>query len=127
MKIVVVGNGRATRTFLKSIKKIYEEAQVLWISSGEEAVSLHASLKPDVILMDILQPGMGGIESARAIREQDGKIKIVLVSEYFNAEFLSAARETKLNGYLIRTYDPDILRKAIDEVCKGGRFLLLMR
>jgi DNA-binding NarL/FixJ family response regulator len=75
--------------------------------------------------MDVIQVGMTGIESARSIREQNRNIKIVLVSEYFNKEFLMAARKMDLNGYLVRTNDSSLLRQVVKDV-EVGKFYLFM-
>lgn len=126
MKIMVVGKGLASRNLMRSIEEVSEESLVLWISSGEEAVNAYRILEPDLIFMDIVQEGMNGIESARSIREQDKHIRIVLVSQNFNQEFLVAARETGMNGYLVRTYDPDTLRRVLRETAEG-KFILFSR
>lgn len=126
MKIMVVGKGLASRNLMRSIEEVSEESLVLWISSGEEAVNAYRILEPDLIFMDIVQEGMSGIESARSIREQNKAIRIVLVSQSFNHEFLVAARETGMNGYLIRTYDPDTLRRVLRET-EQGKFILFSR
>lgn len=126
MKIMVVGKGLASRNLMRSIEEVSAESLVLWISSGEEAVNAYRILEPDLIFMDIVQDGMSGIESARSIREQNKTIKIVLVSQDFNQEFLVAARETGMNGYLIRTYDPDTLRRVLQET-EEDKFVLFSR
>lgn len=126
MKIMVVGKGLASRNLMRSIEEVSAESLVLWISSGEEAVNAYRILEPDLIFMDIVQEGMSGIESARSIREQNKAIRIVLVSQDFNHEFLVAARETGMNGYLIRTYDPDTLRRVLRET-EQGKFILFSR
>jgi len=125
MKIMVVGKGPASRSLMRSVREIGDVEQVWWISSGEEAVSAYRRLEPDLIFIDIIQDGMCGIESARAIREQDKNIKIVLVSESFRQEFLAMARETELNGYLVRTNNPEILREVIFKV-DHGKFRLFI-
>lgn len=123
---MVVGKGPVSRSLMRSVREIGEVGQVWRISSGEEAVSAYRRLEPDLIFIDIIQDGMSGIESARAIREQDRNIKIVLVSESFRQEFLAMARETELDGYLVRTNDPEILHEVISKV-EHGKFRLFMR
>lgn len=123
---MVVGKGLVGLNLMRSIEEVNDDGQVLWISSGEEAVSTHHFLNPDLIFMDVIQEGMSGIECARSIREQNKNVRIVLVSERFNQEFLTAAREIDLNGYLIRTNDTNFLREVILNMDKG-KFILFMR
>ncbi|HEX7014706.1 MAG TPA: response regulator [Cyclobacteriaceae bacterium] len=120
---MMVGTGPVSERMVKAVCMIEGVESVVWVPSGEEALDIYRVLNPDLILMDVIQEGMTGIESARAIREQDAKVRIVLVSESFNQEFLHVARETKLDGYLVRTYDPETLKQLLQHV-GGGQFLL---
>ncbi|MDV3309595.1 MAG: response regulator [Cyclobacteriaceae bacterium] len=108
---------------VKAVSGVKNVDCVVWVPSGEEALCVYRTLNPDLIMMDIVQKGMTGIESARTIREQDGKVRIVLVSESFNLEFLIVAHESKLDGYLVRTYDPNVLKHVLEDVGRG-QFLL---
>lgn len=123
MNIMMVGTGSVSERMVKAVSGVRGVESVVWVPSGEEALGVYRILQPDLILMDIIQEGMTGIESARTIREQDGKVRIVLVSESFNHEFLFVARESKLDGYIIRTYDPDVLKHVLENI-GGGQFLL---
>jgi DNA-binding NarL/FixJ family response regulator len=123
MNIMMVGTGPVSEKMVKAVSEIEDVECVVWIPSGEEALGAYRILNPDLILMDIIQEGMTGIESARAIREQDSKVRIVLVSESFNREFLFVAHESRLDGYLVRTYDPEVLKHVLKHV-GGGQFLL---
>lgn|SRR5690606_6130536 len=123
MKIMMVGTGPVSERMVKAVSGIKNVDCVVWVPSGEEALCVYRTLNPDLIMMDIVQKGMTGIESARTIREQDGKVRIVLVSESFNLEFLIVAHESKLDGYLVRTYDPNVLKHVLEDVGRG-QFLL---
>lgn len=119
----MVGTGPVSERMVKAVSAIKNVGCVVWVPSGEEALDAYRILNPDLILMDIIQQGMTGIESARAIREQDKNVRIVLVSESFNLEFLLVAHESKLDGYLVRTYNPDVLKHVLEDVGRGN-FLL---
>jgi len=120
---MMVGTGPVSERMVKAVSAIKDVESVVWVPSGEEALGAYRTLNPDLILMDIIQKGMTGIESARAIREQDPNVRIVLVSETFNREFLLVAHESKLDGYLVRTFDPEVLKHVLRDV-GGEQFLL---
>ena len=124
MNIMMVGTGPVAERMVEAVSGISAVERVAWVPSGEAALDTYRNLDPDLILMDIIQEGMTGIESARAIREQDDKVRIVLVSESFNLEFLIVAHESGLDGYLVRSYDPDVLKHVLADVGRG-QFLLV--
>jgi two-component system, NarL family, invasion response regulator UvrY len=68
--------------------------------TGEEAVEMAASLKPDLILMDINLPGINGIEAVRRIREQDPNVIAFLLSTYAEADLPADARTCGASAYI---------------------------
>src|SRR5687767_8099337 len=78
-------------------------------SSGEEAVTLLSTHKPDLYLMDIVMRGMSGIEASRWIKEQSPKTKIILISSEVNKEFIAAGIKAGINGYLPKDTAGDAL------------------
>jgi two-component system nitrate/nitrite response regulator NarL len=92
IRILIVDDHEIVRTGLKT----FVGDMVGWDVCGEaadgaEAVAMAAQLKPDVILMDVSMPIMSGLEAARAIRESDPGIKIVLLSMHDPVHIAAAA------------------------------------
>jgi len=79
------------------------------LRNGEYAVNVYSNYEPDVIIIDSILPGMDGLETARWIKEQTNSIKIVMVAQHFNDEFLLACVELNLNGYIIKNSSEQIL------------------
>ena len=84
--------------------------------TGEQAISTYSHSTPDVILIDTVLPGITGIETARWIREQDRRIRIILLAHHFSSEFLIACAELQLDGYMLKTNSEDLLINAISKL-----------
>jgi len=91
--------------------------------SAEQGVSLARSLKPHVVLMDILMPGIGGLEAISRIRRIDRHIKIVALTACTTNPFPLQALRAGATGYLTKGVSPEELHTAIRKVYVGKRYL----
>jgi NarL family two-component system response regulator LiaR len=81
--------------------------------SGEEAVSLCEELKPDVILMDLMMPGIGGIEAIQRIRRQDPDVQLVALTSFADPKLVQQALKAGAVGYLLKNVGMNELTDAI--------------
>jgi DNA-binding NarL/FixJ family response regulator len=88
-------------------------------TDGEEAMALAATLQPDVILMDLRMPGMGGIEATRKILSESPHIGIVVVTMVEDDDSVFAAMRAGARGYLLKGADKDEMLLAIRAVGRG--------
>jgi len=91
--------------------------------SGEKAYQLFGELNPDVMLMDLSMPGMGGLEAIRRILMRDEKAKILVLSMHEDLSFANQALKLGAKGYLIKNTLGDDLVKAIEAISRGDIFL----
>ena len=91
--------------------------------SGEKAYQLFGELNPDVMVMDLSMPGMGGLESIRRILMRDEKARILVLSMYEDLSFANQALKLGAKGYLIKNTLGDDLVKAIEAISRGDIFL----
>lgn len=91
--------------------------------TAESAVKLHAQYSPDVTLMDLRLPGMGGVLGIRAIRRNKPDARFVVVTMYEGDEDVHQAMEAGAKGYIIKGMPQETLLNAIRRVRSGGRFL----
>ncbi len=91
--------------------------------SGEEALELLAGAEVDVVVMDVLMPGMGGIEATRrlAARHPDTKVLVMSMSERDDAVYL--ALQAGARGYLVKDAEPEDIEVAIRAVASGSVLL----
>ena len=90
-------------------------------ASGEEAVALFCSHRPDVTLMDLQLPGMSGVEAIRAIRAEESTARIIVLTMYHGDEDIYQALQAGATTYLTKEALSDELVPMLREVNAGGR------
>lgn len=91
--------------------------------TAEDAVALYKEFRPDVTLMDLRLPGIGGVVAVRQIRSRWPKARFVVVTMYEGDEDIHQALEAGAQGYVIKGMPHETLVSAIRRVHAGGRFL----
>ena len=91
--------------------------------SGEKAYQIFGELKPDVMVMDLSMPGMGGLEAIRRILMRYEKAKILVLSMHEDLSFANQVLKLGAKGYLIKNALGDDLVKSIQTVYQGDIFL----
>jgi two-component system, NarL family, response regulator LiaR len=89
------------------------------VGSGEEAVDLYKRVRPDIVLMDLVMPGMGGVEAIRAIRRIDPEAKIMVISSYEDGDKVKEALQVGAIGYQLKGGEIDELVDAIRQTISG--------
>jgi len=90
---------------------------------GEDAVRLCQQAQPDVVLMDLMMPGMDGVETTRAIREQFPHVHILVLSSFYDEDLVPRALEAGAIGYLLKGVSNQELVEAI-RAAHAGRPVL---
>ena len=88
-------------------------------TNGEEVVTAVAALKPDVVLMDLVMPGLDGIEATRQIKAQQPQMKILVLTSFATDDKVFPAIKAGALGYLIKDTGPEELVQAIRQVHRG--------
>ncbi len=92
--------------------------------NGADAVQAVRHLKPDVVLMDISLPGgIGGLEATEAIHADDPNVKVIILTQYENREYIKRAIRIGAHGYLLKRSVSEQLKEAIRTVHRGERYL----
>lgn len=91
--------------------------------SGEEAVEMANQVKPDVILMDLNMPGIGGIEAIRQIKKDNPSVKILALTAYTEDEYVKEALRAGALGYLLKEVSQAELLEAIRAVMREESYL----
>jgi DNA-binding NarL/FixJ family response regulator len=86
---------------------------------GAQTVALAAELQPDVILMDLQMPGLGGIEATRRILHASPHVGVLVVTMYEDDDSVFAAMRAGARGYLLKGADKEEMRVAIRAVARG--------
>ncbi len=88
-------------------------------ADGIEAIQLTKSLKPDVLLIDLLMPRMGGIEAIEKIKAENSKVNILVLTSFAEDEKVFSAIKAGALGYLLKDATPRELLAAIRQVYRG--------
>lgn len=88
-------------------------------ADGAEAYRLFKEVKPDLVIMDLAMPGIGGIEAIRRIRQWDRNARILVFTMHQNAAFAVQAIRAGARGYVTKTSPPETLVQAAMEVLAG--------
>lgn len=91
--------------------------------TGEEAVSLSRELKPNVILMDVKMPGIGGLEATRKILAMESNIKVVAVTALSDDMYTDRLMKAGAAGYVTKGAGFDEIIKAIETVIQGNLYM----
>ena len=109
------------------IKRLLEDSKQVRIigeaDSGEESVKLAQELKPDVILMDVNMPGIGGVEACRRILQRNPGQKIIVLTVHNEKTFPKRMLEIGAKGYLTKECGVDEMLGAIRLVHNGGAYI----
>ena len=90
---------------------------------GEQACLEVARVKPDVVVMDLAMPGMGGMEAVRRLVAQDGELRILVLSAHEDTAHPRRVLRAGALGYLAKRSAPDALIDAVRTVARGGRYV----
>jgi two-component system invasion response regulator UvrY len=120
--IILVDDHAVVRSGLRRLLELNKDMNVI-SESGEQAYQLYGELNPDVVVMDISMPGMGGLESAKRIIKRDSSAKIIIFSMHETASFATQALKAGVKGYVTKTGDSDDLQAALTQVMRGKTFL----
>ena len=91
--------------------------------SGEEACQSYPSVKPDVVVLDLSMPGIGGLETLRRLLAQDPKARILVLSAHEDTAHPRRALRAGAFGYLAKRSAPEALIAAVNAVARGQRYL----
>ncbi len=127
-------NHQRTRVLLADDHRIFREAirmvlateceVIAEASDGEQAVAIAAQLKPDVVVMDVGMPGIGGLAAARRIAMEVPACKVLVLSQYDDEDYvLEAFGEAGCAGYVVKTDAAAELLSAVRAVHSGRRYL----
>lgn len=124
VKVVLVDDHTVVRSGLRRLLESHKAIEIVAeADTGEMAYQVYGEVSPDVVLMDISMPGMGGLEAAKRILQRYPQAKIVIFSMHEAVSFAAQALKTGVKGYVTKTGVADDLVQAVLDVAKGRTFL----
>jgi two-component system chemotaxis response regulator CheY len=88
-------------------------------ATGDEAVARYTELRPDVVTMDLLMPGMGGLDALKAIRAATPDARIVICSAMGQEPLMQQALEAGAAAFIVKPFKSDALLEAVTKALRG--------
>jgi DNA-binding NarL/FixJ family response regulator len=124
IKVLLVEEHTIMRKGLLSLLENEPDIKVVGeAADGHEAVRLAYKLQPDVIVMDLNMPLLGGLEAIRHVKRELPESRLVVLTANTTEEYIYQVLETGTSGYLVKQSAPDELVMAIRSACAGDTFL----
>jgi two-component system, NarL family, invasion response regulator UvrY len=97
--------------------------EILDIDRGELVTQEYAQFQPDVVVMDLSMPGIGGLEAIRRLMKQHNKAIVLVYSIHDEAIYVERAMQAGAKGYVTKNSAPEILAEAVKTVVKGDTYI----
>tara|TARA_B110000305_G_C19375710_1_gene606845 strand:- start:492 stop:905 length:414 start_codon:yes stop_codon:yes gene_type:complete len=124
LRIILVDDHAVVRTGYRLLLENDPQIEVIAeLESGEEANKQARELNPDVIVMDLSMPGMGGLEAIRRIKAKNPEIYILVFTMHDNVSFVEHALEAGAAGYITKNNAPNVLIEAVHKIVKGETYI----
>lgn len=124
IRIVIVDDHPLVAEGLQSILESYDDLQVVaTLCNGREALDQMENLAPDVILMDLNMPEIGGLAATEMLLERNPNTRILILSMHDSPEYISTALSHGAVGYILKDVPIEEIKLAIDAVMRGERYL----
>ena len=124
IRILLVDDHTILRVGMRAFLRYHEDMEVVGeAQNGAEATALIEQLHPDVVLMDIAMPGMNGLEATRLICEKHPSIRVLILTQYEDPEYIVQLLQSGASGYILKDVLGTDLLTAIRTVARGESFL----
>lgn len=124
VRVLLVDDHKVVRAGLKAMLELSGRIDVVGeASSGEEAVDKARMLEPDIVIMDLAMPGMGGVHATRRITELGLEARILVLTIHDEDEFLVPALDAGAAGFLNKSVADTDLMGAIEAIVRGHSYL----
>lgn len=120
IRVLLVDDHAVVRSGLAAFLTAYDDLELAGeASSGERALALCQKIQPDVVLMDLVMPGMDGAAATRKIREQSPQIQVLALTSFKEQELVQGALQAGAIGYLLKDISAYELANAIRAAYSG--------
>ena len=124
IKVLIADDHNLVREGIRMILAPHADIEVVGeAADGREAIEKTLALKPDVLLLDIAMPGLGGLEAALEVRKQAPQVKVLVLTQYGDKEYVHRFLKIGVAGYVMKRAAGSELLSAIRAVYRGGSFL----
>jgi DNA-binding NarL/FixJ family response regulator len=122
--VLLVDDHAVVRAGYKSFLSLSDKVGTIYEAErGESACQLYNQYQPDIVIMDLSMPGMGGFESIRRLVTRDARCKILVSSIHNELVYVTCAIKSGAKGYITKNNSPETLMTAVYQVASGNTFI----
>lgn len=124
IRVLIADDHAILREGIRALLSLSPDLEVVGeAADGREAIEQCRRLEPDVVLMDVAMPGLGGLEATLEIRRELPRIKILVLTQYEDREYIRRFLKAGVSGYVLKKAAGSDLTAAIRAVSEGGLVL----
>ena len=120
IKVLIVDDHPLVRQGIKTLLDVYDDIEVIGeAENGQEALEMCKKKKPDIVLMDLIMPGVNGIEATKEILKNWPYIKVVTLTSFVDKKLIEDSLKAGAIGYVLKNISGDKLVATIRDADKG--------
>ena len=120
IRVMTVDDHEILRGGIRFLLLAFDDIEVVGeAQSGEEALDLCGQVQPDVVLMDMMMPGMDGVETTRALRKRYPQVQVLALTSFYSGDLVQGVMQAGAVGYLLKGASMDELAEAIRAAYAG--------
>lgn len=123
IKVMLVDDQQLLLDGFKTLLSINDDIEVVSALSGEAAIEMAGTFEPDLILMDIQMPGIGGVMATKLIKERYPQVIILILTTFDDDAYIIDALRYGASGYLLKDIDGERLIESVYEALSGNLLL----
>ena len=124
IRVIIADDHRLVRQGTRELLDRQPDIEVVGeAADGDEAIALVDALRPDVAVLDVVMPRVGGLEASRRIKERHPDVAVLALTIHDDAEYVVALLEAGASGYMLKDADTEELAEAIRAVSVGKGIL----
>jgi two-component system invasion response regulator UvrY len=123
MRILLIDDHEIVRTGLRNLLTSVLETQIYEAAAGRDAILMLRGDRPDLVLLDLNLPGVGGLELLRRMLREDKSVRILVLSMHTEALYVARAMDLGARGYVSKSASAEELLTAVKRILEGGRYI----
>jgi DNA-binding NarL/FixJ family response regulator len=124
IRVLIADDHAILREGVRALLRLSDDMEVVGeAADGQEAIEACRALDPDIVLMDVAMPGLGGLEATLQIRRECPRTRILVLTQYADREYVARFLKAGVSGYVLKKAAGVELAAAIRAVARGGLVL----
>jgi two-component system, NarL family, invasion response regulator UvrY len=123
VKLLIVDDHPIVRSGLRRLLAAEPEIDIREAATGQEAIGQFKEFRPDLVLLDLNLPGIGGLEVIARLRSEDARVRILVISMHDDPIYVARALRAGAKGYVSKNAPPDQILEGLKRVAGGHSYI----